>query len=278
MLELQKHRDGLIGLMSGAVFGLVSLVVGHPFDTLKTKMQAQMTYSTGSQFHVLYNVLRREGVIGLYRGCIPPLISSPILRSAQFGAYAEVYSLTTPKDKTKQPPKILGIDVRILLGGCAGGIARGLIECPFDVAKTTRQTGTSWRLRELTRGLGANIARNAPLLTFFFIFADQVKHFNIPQSLRGFVTGSVCATMAWLLIFPLDVIKSRKQATSGIGKSFLYIVKDIYKSHGIRGFYRGIGPGMVRSLLANGFSFHFYTKTQAFLNKHFLVPKSIETH
>jgi hypothetical protein len=39
---------------------------------------------------------------------------------------------------------------------------------------------------------------------------------------------------------------------------------------------RGIGPGTVRSLLANGFSFHFYTKTQAFLNKHFLVPKSTE--
>jgi hypothetical protein len=52
-------------------------------------MQAQMTYSTGSQFRVLYNVLRREGFIGLYRGCIPPLISSPILRSVQFGAYAE---------------------------------------------------------------------------------------------------------------------------------------------------------------------------------------------
>jgi hypothetical protein len=41
--------------------------------------------------------------------------------------------------------------------------------------------------------------------------------------------------------------------------------------------FRGIGPGTVRSLLANGISFHFYTKTQAFLNKHFLVPKSTES-
>jgi solute carrier family 25 carnitine/acylcarnitine transporter 20/29 len=126
MFDLQRHRDGIIGFLSGAVFGIVSLIVGHPFDTLKTsmsftlvlsvhsnltinkthqqiestekcnkyvifivEMQAQMTYSRGSQFHVLFNVLRREGVIGLYRGCIPPLISSPILRSVQFGAYAE---------------------------------------------------------------------------------------------------------------------------------------------------------------------------------------------
>jgi hypothetical protein len=36
MLELQRHRDGIIGLISGAVFGVVSLIVGHPFDTLKT--------------------------------------------------------------------------------------------------------------------------------------------------------------------------------------------------------------------------------------------------
>jgi hypothetical protein len=35
---MSSHRDGLIGFLSGGVFGLVSLVVGHPFDTLKTSM------------------------------------------------------------------------------------------------------------------------------------------------------------------------------------------------------------------------------------------------
>jgi len=45
-----------------------------------------------------------------------------------------VYSLTTPKDKNVKVPQIFGIDARIIYGGCAGGLARGVIECPLDVS------------------------------------------------------------------------------------------------------------------------------------------------
>ena len=31
-------KDGLLALISGSTYGITSIIVGHPFDTVKTKM------------------------------------------------------------------------------------------------------------------------------------------------------------------------------------------------------------------------------------------------
>jgi solute carrier family 25 (mitochondrial carnitine/acylcarnitine transporter), member 20/29 len=32
-------KEGLFGLTTGVLYGLTSVAIGHPFDTIKTKMQ-----------------------------------------------------------------------------------------------------------------------------------------------------------------------------------------------------------------------------------------------
>jgi solute carrier family 25 (mitochondrial carnitine/acylcarnitine transporter), member 20/29 len=48
--------------------------VGHPFDTIKVRLQT----SPKSQFHgpvdCLMQTLRKEGFTGLYKGATPPLV------------------------------------------------------------------------------------------------------------------------------------------------------------------------------------------------------------
>lgn len=34
------YKEGLLSLISGTVYGAASILVGHPLDTVKTKMQA----------------------------------------------------------------------------------------------------------------------------------------------------------------------------------------------------------------------------------------------
>jgi solute carrier family 25 carnitine/acylcarnitine transporter 20/29 len=34
------HKEGLYSLLCGILFGATNTIVGHPFDTIKTKMQA----------------------------------------------------------------------------------------------------------------------------------------------------------------------------------------------------------------------------------------------
>jgi len=253
-------EEALIGFASGAVYGITSLVVGHPLDTLKTKMQAQTAHMKGSAFAVFVNTVKTQGLIGLYRGCVPPLLGASVLRSVQFGVYALFFSLLQKHTGDTQL-KILGIDYKIYIAGMVSGFGRALVECPLEVAKIRRQIGETWQFKGLFKGLGVNIARNVPLLATFFIFLDISKKFDIPQAYRPLITGSICSTLAWTLVWPFDVMKSQVQGSTGTEK-LTEKVRRHYNTHGIKGFFRGYGPGATRSLIANGLSMAMYVWTE----------------
>jgi hypothetical protein len=60
------------------------------------------------------------------------------------------------------------------------------------------------------------------------------------------------------------VIKSQVQG-SNTNESMIQKFKNHYAKFGLKGFFRGYGPGATRSLLANGLSMVMYSKTQAYL-------------
>ena len=96
------------------------------------------------------------------------------------------------------------IDSRLIVAGMASGAARALVECPLEVAKIRRQIGETWKFSGLYKGLSANMARNIPLLSTFFVFLEFSKSFDINPTYRPFVTGAVCSTLAWTIVFPFD--------------------------------------------------------------------------
>ena len=58
--------------------------MGHPFDTVKTKMQAQAGFESQGMLKTFSQTVRKQGVRGLYRGALPPLLGSGMFRSTQF--------------------------------------------------------------------------------------------------------------------------------------------------------------------------------------------------
>uniref|UniRef100_A0A1I8FKP0 Transmembrane transport n=1 Tax=Macrostomum lignano TaxID=282301 RepID=A0A1I8FKP0_9PLAT len=83
--EKRAHwlKEGGIGLGVGILYGVTNVVVGHPFDTMKTKMQAQRGFDTGGMLKAFSKNLA---------GCIPPLWGSGIFRSTQFAVFESVYT------------------------------------------------------------------------------------------------------------------------------------------------------------------------------------------
>ena len=67
----------------GAIYGATNTIVGHPFDTVKTKMQAQVGFG-GSSTESARAILRSHGLLGFFHGCIPPMWGSAVYRGAQF--------------------------------------------------------------------------------------------------------------------------------------------------------------------------------------------------
>ena len=84
-------------------------------------------------------VYERGGLIGFYRGIVPPFIGSTIYRSLQFSAFEAVYTKCETHESTKTViPFTGGIQIRVILGGIASATARAIVECPFEYAKVKR--------------------------------------------------------------------------------------------------------------------------------------------
>ena len=78
-----------ITFIAGASYGLTTVVVGQPLDTIKTRMQGvskTSNYASASGATSMFvNLYKREGFRGLYRGGFPLMIGGSMMRSAQFG-------------------------------------------------------------------------------------------------------------------------------------------------------------------------------------------------
>ena len=75
--------------------------------------------------------------------------------------------------------------------------------------------------------------------------------------LYAFVKGATCATAAWIAAWPLELLKNATQsglALDGLDHRAGIFARGaaIFRARGIRGLYRGIGPGVSRSLVGNG--------------------------
>ena len=78
--------------------------------------------------------------------------------------------------------------------------------------------------------------------------------------------SGVCATVAWAIAWPLEVAKNKVQGAEGAlykGRSTLAIVRQVAATDGLRGLYRGILPGALRSFVANGAGMAVYQFTQS---------------
>ena len=97
----------------GVLYGTTSVCVGHPFDTIKTKMQAQQGFENRSMLRSFTKTLHEQGVRGLYRGCLPPLFGSGIFRSTQFAVFESVYTYMDVPFGKYELPLTGGLQVRM---------------------------------------------------------------------------------------------------------------------------------------------------------------------
>jgi len=75
---------------AGTCAGIAQVAVGHPFDTIKVRMQNQtheMKFFNGS-IDCLRKTLKHEGITGLYKGAWSPLIGAMFQNAAGFFSFA----------------------------------------------------------------------------------------------------------------------------------------------------------------------------------------------
>jgi solute carrier family 25 carnitine/acylcarnitine transporter 20/29 len=70
-LPVASNYKGFVG---GVFSGIAKLSVGHPFDTIKVRLQTSTSTQFAGPLDCLLKTVRNEGFLGVYKGASPPLV------------------------------------------------------------------------------------------------------------------------------------------------------------------------------------------------------------
>ncbi|XP_041121060.1 solute carrier family 25 member 48 [Polyodon spathula] len=140
--------------VAGWIGGAASTVVGHPLDTVKTRLQAGKGYK--NTFHCILTVYRKENVSGFFKGLSFPLASITLYNSVVFGVYSNMQRLIR---ESRTGTERRGPDlVELVLSSIAAGFISVGIGAPVDLVKIRLQMQAQPVLTE-----NLNLAGNVPL-------------------------------------------------------------------------------------------------------------------
>ncbi|AQZ14236.1 YMC2 (YBR104W) and YMC1 (YPR058W) [Zygosaccharomyces parabailii] len=266
-------------LLAGTAGGIAQVLVGQPFDTTKVRLQTSSAPTTAKE--VISNLLRKEGPLAFYKGTLTPLIGVGACVSLQFGVNEAMKRYFHSKNTGK--PDTLTL-TQYYTCGVAGGLSNSLLAAPIEHVRIRLQTQTGSgadaaykgpldcikQLRsqgKLMRGLGPTALREAHgigiyFLTYEAMVADQVRNgvprVDIPAWKLCFF-GALSGTALWLMVFPVDVVKSVMQTDDlfhpKYGKSSFSVAGEMWRRHGLSSFFKGFGPTMLRAAPANAATF-----------------------
>lgn len=130
--------------IAGWIGGACSVVVGHPLDTVKTRLQAGKGYK--NTLHCVLTIYRKETVAGFFKGMSFPLASITVYNSVVFGFFSNTQRLISKYryGDGRHPCSMLDLTVASMLTGL---VSVGL-GAPVDLVKIRLQMQTQTLLAE----------------------------------------------------------------------------------------------------------------------------------
>lgn len=275
-------------LIAGTIGGWAQVIVGHPPDTIKVRLQTQPNPPIYSgAMDCVRKLLKEEGPKGLYRGVMSPLAGIGFCNAVMFTANGWSRRLLQNGDEKR----VLSI-FEIGVAGSMAGSVMAFLNCPIELLKVKLQTQDpkgfvnavgkhepaykgvidcgirtvrAQGFSGIYRGMGVTLMRDTPSYFAYFVGYEGLKRLfqsmkKDGQELGTFellMAGGLSGFAAWIPAYPQDVIKSNYQNDLRY-KSIGQVVKTLYKSGGPKAFLNGLGPTLVRAFPANAATFFAY--------------------
>ncbi|KAI9491165.1 mitochondrial carrier with solute carrier repeats [Zychaea mexicana] len=267
----------------GTVGGIMQVLVGQPFDTVKVRLQTQSTTNPvySSMMDCVRKTREKEGLRGFYKGTTTPLVGIGACVSIQF-VVVEYMKRRFTQDNHGSPLT----NAQMYMAGAAGGIANSVVSGPVEHIRTRLQVQTggtgysgpidcirqiyrSHGIQGIYKGQGITMAREFQGYgAYFFAYEWLVRRSMEKSGLKSraeLPSWEVCLYGAgagyamWLTIYPMDAVKSKLQ-TDAFGAARKYAstldcVKKTMAAEGVAGFFRGVGPCLLRAAPCNAATF-----------------------
>jgi len=267
-------------LLAGTGGGALGVLAGHPFDTVKVRLQAMPAMHAASMTTCLQRTVVEEGALALYKGVLSPVGMCGFLNAIVFATERSVSRLLSLTDLPSSSVPFIA--------GCCGGFAQSPAVCFMEAAKSNLQVdggrtsmhdyAATFRRRlqvlgmqkALMPGLSVTIVREVPSYGIYFLVYDRVKA-RLEASLTTtqatlLAGGGLAGVIALAPFHPLDVVKSRLQVSSNPSDTAWSLLREGCRSEGARFLLRGFAPFVFRTFFMNAATFYGFEETLKLLS------------
>mmetsp|Transcript_1244 Transcript_1244/g.1384 ORF Transcript_1244/g.1384 Transcript_1244/m.1384 type:complete len:298 (-) Transcript_1244:194-1087(-) len=260
---------------SGTFGGISQVLVGHPLDTIKVRLQATNEFK--GMLDCFTKTVKGEGVMALYKGSMSPLGLAMAYNALSFFAFGQSKELVRKLPWRNSNKPLSGTE--LALAGAMAGAVNPLVDTPMELFKNrlqaqvgsgqykgvvdcAKQTVARYGFRGVYHGNVAMMLRDIPQVgCYFWGYSVMSKYLSVegeePSLPAVMAAGGFAGFMAWSpLVAPFDFIKTRIQADSidPAKRQYRGVVHCITKTlqhEGWRAFYKGYLPMVVRAVPVN---------------------------
>jgi len=262
---------------AGVARGLAGFPLEHPFDLVKTRLQAQPQVSL-SGMRTARDIYRKDGFTGFYTGGMPNATRAAVKQAYRYPlmfALPRAFESILPPDVDRKNPAVK----KALTGVTIAGLETYVLT-PLERLKVYLMTAESNKShlllkffqenknkvrKELFRGLNALMPKQMVSWTTFLVADDKIKRSvhgwtGVPQKeelpfvplmLAGTAVGVVNSAAS----LPFDCVKTHLQMYNHMETPTLRSAfQSIYQQSGVMGFYRGWQTRMTQYILHSVFT------------------------
>jgi solute carrier family 25 thiamine pyrophosphate transporter 19 len=272
-----------------------------PLDVIKIRLQLQI-HSLSDPLSVLNvngptykgtlgtlkQILREEGLTGLWKGNVPAELMYLTYGGAQFSAYTYMSHML----ESIPPPYSLPNSMVNFVSGAAAGAAATTATYPLDLLRTrfaaqgTDRVYTSLisSIKHIAqhegptgffRGLGAGVSQIVPYMGLFFASYESLKPITatspitLPFGSSDAIAGVIASVLSKTAVYPLDTTRKRLQVQGPTRARYIHrniptytgvlsTIAHIWKHEGRRGMYRGLTVSLLKAAPASAVTMWTY--------------------
>lgn len=297
----------LKGFAAGTASGMTKLIVGHPFDTIKLRMQCSPPGTYSGAMDCLRRTIAHEGPRALYKGASPPAVGWAMSDALLLGSlhnyrlmFARIEARRRGEDIGDAAAEKLSLKGHFISGAMAGWtvctvitpvehikarlqmqtigpkLYTGPIDCATQVVKANGVIG-------LWHGFGATLLFRTWIGALFGSYEIMMRSFKavpeespwkVSNSTATFIAGGMSSNVFWCASFPFDAVKNRLMTDSPTHPRYptwRSAAQQIWREGGMRAVYRGFLPCMLRAFPTNAAALSVYEFTMRMMDAEQLV-------
>ncbi|KAH9287311.1 Mitochondrial carnitine/acylcarnitine carrier protein [Echinococcus granulosus] len=273
-----SSSNTLKSFWAGGFGGICAVAAGYPFDTIKVRLQTMPHVGPGETpiyrgaFDCAVKTIGKEGIGGLYKGMLLPLLGATPLAAVFFSGFSLGKELLVHDAKNIQKNEIF-------LAGMLSGVFTTALMAPGERVKcllqvqnlglhpkyngpvdVVRRLYLEGGVRSLFKGTAATLLRDVPASGVFFLSYEWIKELTSSSVLKSnlgvaqtLFAGGMAGVFNWLVAIPPDVLKSRLQiAPEGkYPQGIRSVFKELLTKEGVFALYKGAAPVIIRAFPAN---------------------------